>query len=127
MENFSKASVTVHDVQKDRFLSTASIEQSESPSTRGRSSSLSPSLRSFRSGRTEVYNEPVPEPAHEPAYKKRKFKTITKNVDIELSFWDCVKGLNPFRKRARTVPVTVEVTDEADDMDSDEYEVCARA
>src|SRR5947207_3346472 len=42
------------DERKNLFLSTSNLEPSENSSPRGRSSSPSPSLHSFRSGITEV-------------------------------------------------------------------------
>ncbi|KAE8449834.1 hypothetical protein EG329_007311 [Mollisiaceae sp. DMI_Dod_QoI] len=119
MDETPKTSDLTLDDRKHDFLSASDIEQCEGSSTRGRSSSVSPSLRSFRSGTTEVYTEPI----SAAVSKKRKFKKLTSTVDYKLSFWDYVRGLNFFDKKARTVRVAVEVTDDGDDTDSDEYEI----
>ncbi len=117
-------SVPSLDDRTNHFLprdSTNTLEVHENPSSRGRSSSLSPSLRSFRSGITEVDINPDLALAH----KERKIKSITTDVEIQLSVWDCVKGIFSLGKRARTVTATVEVTNDGDDSESDGYDVCS--
>lgn len=114
-----RSSVPSLDDHKNHFLSATSPEKHDDPSTCRRSTSITPSIRSFRSGTTEVYNEPIPELVS----SKRRFKKITTTVDIKLTMWDCIKGLNPFDRRARIIPRSVEVIDEGDDTDSDEYEI----
>lgn len=64
------------------------------------------------------------QPDFVPDSRKHESKIISTNVEIELSWKDCIKGLlRPWRGKSRTVTAVVEIIDEHDDNNHAENSV----